>query len=45
MSTVFEPVISGAFVAKNGETNGNGTALKREIKPSGLNGQKVVGKR
>ena len=45
MSTVFEPVVSGSFVAKNGKTNGNGTAVKRKIKPVGLNGQKVIGKR
>lgn len=51
MSTVFEPVVSGEIVAKNGKTNGNGngngagTARKREIKPIGLNGQKVVSKR
>ncbi|MDQ2747188.1 MAG: hypothetical protein M3T96_08020, partial [Acidobacteriota bacterium] len=47
MSTVFEPVTSGNFVAKNGKSNGNGTgtSLKREIKPIGLNGQKVVSKR
>ncbi len=48
MSTVFEPVMSGV-VAKNGKSNGNnngsGTAMKREIKPIGLNGQKVVSKR
>lgn len=48
MSSVFEPVISGAFVATNGKTNGNGAGASRqktEIKPIGLNGQKVVGKR
>lgn len=45
MSTVFEPVVSGGVVAKNGKSNGNGTAVRREIKPIGLNGQKVVGKR
>ncbi|MGI8641189.1 MAG: ribonucleotide reductase N-terminal alpha domain-containing protein, partial [Pyrinomonadaceae bacterium] len=38
---------SGSIVAKNGKSNGNGTGTspKREIKPIGLNGQKVVGKR
>jgi ribonucleotide reductase alpha subunit len=47
MSTVFEPVVSGNFVAKNGKTNGNGTgtAVKKDAKPMGLNGQKVVSKR
>jgi ribonucleoside-diphosphate reductase alpha chain len=47
MSTVFEPVVSSGVVAANGKTNGNGagTSRRREIKPIGLNGQKVVGKR
>ncbi|HEX8267642.1 MAG TPA: adenosylcobalamin-dependent ribonucleoside-diphosphate reductase [Pyrinomonadaceae bacterium] len=49
MSTVFEPVVSGEFVAKNGKNNGNGAAAptfaKREIKPPGLNAQKVISKR
>ena len=47
MSIVFEPVMSGKVVAKNGKSNGNGTGTsrQREIKPIGLNGQKVVSKR
>ncbi|MDQ6787659.1 MAG: adenosylcobalamin-dependent ribonucleoside-diphosphate reductase [Acidobacteriota bacterium] len=48
MSSIFEPVVSGGFVATNGKTNGNGAVApsqKREIKPIGLNGQKVVSKR
>lgn len=45
MSTVFEPVVSDSFVAKNGKTNINGTNVKGKIKPVGLNGQKVIGKR
>ena len=47
MNTVFEPVVSDGVVTKNGKSNGNGTGTsrKREIKPIGLNGQKVVGKR
>jgi len=50
MSTVFEPVVSNGVVTKNGKSSngngsGSGTALKREIKPMGLNGDKVVGKR
>ncbi len=48
MSTVFEPVVSGGFVAKNGQSgngNGTGTALKRNVKALGLNAQKVVSKR
>jgi len=44
MSTVFEPVKKGGFVAKNGG-NGAGTALRREVAPLGLNAQKVVAKR
>lgn len=47
MSSVFEPVTAGNSVHKNGKSNGNGTSAsrQREIKPIGLNGQKVVGKR
>src|SRR5260221_7011909 len=44
MSTVFEPVKAGDFVAKNGG-NGSGTAMQRAIKPLGLNAQKVIAKR
>ncbi|MEO8042225.1 MAG: adenosylcobalamin-dependent ribonucleoside-diphosphate reductase [Acidobacteriota bacterium] len=44
MSTVFEPSRTGSFVAK-GEGNGTGTAVGREIKPLGVNAQKVVAKR
>ncbi len=44
MSTVFETIVSGDVVAKNGKFNGNGagTAARREVIPIGLNGQKVV---
>lgn len=48
MSTVFEPVVSGNFVAKNGKANGNGkgsSAVKFAERPIGLNAQKVVSKR
>ena len=47
MSTVFEPVSSGKFVAKNGKSNGNGTgtATSKEIVPVGLNAEKVISKR
>lgn len=47
MSTVFEPVGVGEFVAKNGKSNGNGTSatLKKETKSLGLNAQKVISKR
>ena len=47
MSTVFEPVGVGEFVAKNGKSNGNGTGIspkRSEVQP-GLNAQKVIGKR
>ncbi len=44
MSTVFEPAKTGGFVAKNG-ARAAGTAAGREIKPLGLNAQKVVSKR
>jgi ribonucleoside-diphosphate reductase alpha chain len=43
MSNVFESVVSNNVSVSNG--NGAGTATKREIKPIGLNGQKVVSKR
>jgi ribonucleoside-diphosphate reductase alpha chain len=48
MSTVFEPVVSGEIAAKNGKSSGNGAtgaSRKREIKPLGLNAQKVISKR
>jgi len=47
MNRVFEPVMSGNVVAKNGQSSGNGTVTsrQREVKPIGLNGQKVVSKR
>jgi ribonucleoside-diphosphate reductase alpha chain len=46
MSTVFEPAKTGGFVAKNsGDGGGFGTARGREIKPLGLNAQKVIAKR
>ena len=45
MSTVFEPVVTGGIAVKNGKTNGNGTSHKRQIKPVGLNGEKVISKR
>jgi ribonucleoside-diphosphate reductase alpha chain len=47
MSAVFEPVVSGGFVAKNGKSNGNGTGTsqQREIVPVGLNAEKVISKR
>ncbi len=46
MSTVFESVVNDV-VAKNGKSNGNGTAASRrmEIKAVGLNGEKVISKR
>ncbi|MEO6587969.1 MAG: adenosylcobalamin-dependent ribonucleoside-diphosphate reductase, partial [Pyrinomonadaceae bacterium] len=47
MSSVFEPVVSGNFVAKNGKSNGNGngTALRKAHIPLGLNAEKVITKR
>jgi len=49
MSTVFEPVATGEFVAKNGKTasksNGNGTAARQKMRPLGLNAEKVINKR
>ncbi len=43
MSTVLEPVMGNPAPKNNG--NGTGTATQREIKPLGLNAQKVVAKR
>ncbi|MDQ3321335.1 MAG: hypothetical protein M3525_02575 [Acidobacteriota bacterium] len=48
MNSALETAVSGNLVAANGKSNGNGNgaaAVKREIKPIGLNGQKVVSKR
>ncbi len=47
MSAVFEPVMSGKLVAKNGNGNGNGagTAVKRKAAALGLNAEKVISKR
>ena len=47
MSSVFEPVVSGNFVVKNGKSNGNGngTALRKAHHPLGLNAEKVISKR
>ena len=44
MSTVFEPSRTGGLVAKS-DGNGTGAAVGREIKPLGLNAQKVIAKR
>lgn len=47
MSTVFEPVVSDKFVAKNGRSNGSGTAAaaKRKVRTIGSNAEKVITKR
>lgn len=47
MSSVFEPVVSGNFVAKNGKSNGNGigTAVRKSHIPLGMNAEKVITKR
>ncbi|MEO8572328.1 MAG: adenosylcobalamin-dependent ribonucleoside-diphosphate reductase [Pyrinomonadaceae bacterium] len=44
MSTVFEPSKAGGFVAKSGG-NGAGTAVGRDIRPLGINAEKVIAKR
>lgn len=44
MSTVFEPSKTSGFVAKS-TTDGAGAAIGRDIRPLGLNAQKVVAKR
>jgi ribonucleoside-diphosphate reductase alpha chain len=44
MSKVLEPSVGGGFAPKN-NGNGTGTAAGREIRPLGLNAQKVVAKR
>lgn len=47
MSAVFEPVVSGGIVAKNGKSNGNGTGAskKREAAKVGVNAEKVISMR
>ncbi|MDH3493311.1 MAG: hypothetical protein OEM82_07155, partial [Acidobacteriota bacterium] len=45
MSAVFEPVLTGKFVAKNTNGNGAGTAVRRQAVPLGLNAEKVISKR
>ncbi len=45
MSTVFEPAIGGGLAPKTGNSNGSATRLEREIRPLGINAQKVVAKR
>src|SRR5215813_13219039 len=45
MSTVFEPAIGGGLAAKSGNSNGAATASGRDIRPVGINAQKVVSKR
>lgn len=47
MSAVFEPVITGGVVAKNGKSNGNGTGIskKREAVTVGVNAEKVISMR
>lgn len=47
MSAVFEPVMSGNFVAKNGKSNGNGTgtSTQKEAVTVGVNAEKVISKR
>ena len=45
MSTVFEPAIGGGLAPKNGNSNGTAVSRGREIRPLGINAQKVVAKR
>ena len=45
MSTVFEPAIGGGLAAKTGNGNGSAVRREREIRPLGINAQKVVAKR
>ena len=45
MSTVFEPASRGAFAPKTGNGNGSAVGRGREIRPLGINAQKVVAKR
>lgn len=45
MSTVFEPAIGGGLAPKTGNSNGTAVGREREIKPLGINAQKVVAKR
>jgi ribonucleoside-diphosphate reductase alpha chain len=45
MSTVFEPAIGGGLAPKTGNSNGSAVGREREMRPLGLNAQKVVAKR
>src|SRR6185437_15441236 len=45
MSTVFEPAIGGGLAPKTGNGNGSAVGRGREIRPLGINAQKVVAKR
>jgi ribonucleoside-diphosphate reductase alpha chain len=45
MSTVFEPAIGGGLASRTGNSNGTAVGLEREIRPLGINAEKVVAKR
>src|SRR3954453_7247954 len=45
MSTVFEPALGGLLATKTGNSNGSAPGRERQIKPLGINAQKVVAKR
>jgi ribonucleoside-diphosphate reductase alpha chain len=45
MSTVFEPATRGGLAAKSGNSNGSAVGREREVRPLGINAQKVVAKR
>ncbi|HEY2866527.1 MAG TPA: adenosylcobalamin-dependent ribonucleoside-diphosphate reductase [Pyrinomonadaceae bacterium] len=45
MSTVFEPAVGAGLAAKTGNGNGSAVRREREIRPLGINAEKVVAKR
>ena len=45
MSTVFEPAVGGGLAPKTGNSNGSAVGRGREMRPLGINAQKVVAKR
>src|SRR6185503_3689150 len=45
MSTVFEPAIGGGLAPRSANSNGTAAGREREIRPLGVNAQKVVAKR
>jgi len=45
MSTVFKTSVGGGLAPKTGNSNGSAVSRERDIKPLGINAQKVVAKR